>query len=84
MIAQHPTAALPLPLRLRLRLPIVAMATVIVLSIVHVQWPIGDRLTLGAFSFLLVFLVRGITSRALLPRLQVWTAPSSAASSTAS
>ena len=53
---------------LRLRLPIAAMAAVIVLSNVLVQHPINDWLTLGAFSYPLVFLVSDLTNRALGPQ----------------
>lgn len=48
--------------------PIVAMAAVIVLSNVAVQFPIGDWLTWGAFSYPLVFLVSDLTNRAVGPQ----------------
>lgn len=54
-------------LRLSLWLPIAAMASVIVLSNVLVQFPVGDWLTWGAFSYPLVFLVSDLTNRALGP-----------------
>ncbi|MBK1614582.1 hypothetical protein CKO44_14000 [Rubrivivax gelatinosus] len=45
--------------------PIAAMAFVIVLSNVLVQFPAGDWLTWGAFSYPLVFLVCDLTNRAV-------------------
>lgn len=45
--------------------PIAAMACVIVLSNVLVQFPAGDWLTWGAFSYPLVFLVCDLTNRAV-------------------
>ena len=51
-----------------LRLPILAMAAVIVLSNVLVQYPINAWLTWGAFSYPLVFLVSDLTNRALGPQ----------------
>lgn len=53
--------------RRRFRLPLLAMAAVIVLSNVLVQYPIGDWLTWGAFSYPLVFLVTDLTNRAIGP-----------------
>ena len=50
-----------------LAIPIAAMAAVIVLSNVLVQYPINDWLTWGAFSYPLVFLVSDLTNRALGP-----------------
>jgi uncharacterized PurR-regulated membrane protein YhhQ (DUF165 family) len=50
-----------------LSLPIAAMAIVIVLSNVVVQYPINDWLTWGAFTYPLVFLVSDLTNRALGP-----------------
>jgi uncharacterized PurR-regulated membrane protein YhhQ (DUF165 family) len=50
-----------------LRTPILAMAAVIVLSNVLVQYPINAWLTWGAFSYPLVFLVADLTNRALGP-----------------
>jgi uncharacterized PurR-regulated membrane protein YhhQ (DUF165 family) len=47
--------------------PIAAMAFVIVLSNVAVQFPIGDWLTWGAFTYPLVFLVSDLTNRAVGP-----------------
>jgi queuosine precursor transporter len=56
------------PLRpVHLRLPVFAMAAVIVLSNVLVQYPINDWLTWGAFTYPLVFLVSDLTNRALGP-----------------
>ena len=49
----------------RLSRPIAAMAFVIVLSNVAVQYPIGDWLTWGAFTYPLVFLVCDLTNRAV-------------------
>ena len=51
-----------------LSLPIAAMAAVIVLSNVVVQYPINDWLTWGAFTYPLVFLVSDLTNRALGPQ----------------
>jgi uncharacterized PurR-regulated membrane protein YhhQ (DUF165 family) len=48
--------------------PIAAMALVIVLSNVLVQYPIGDWLTWGAFSYPVVFLVTDLTNRAVGPQ----------------
>ena len=56
----------PVPLA-RLWLPIAAMTFVIVLSNVLVQYPIGEWLTWGAFSYPLVFLVTDLTNRAVGP-----------------
>ena len=53
----------------RLRLPILAMAAVIVLSNILVQYPINDWLTWGAFSYPLVFLVSDLSNRALGPQV---------------
>jgi uncharacterized PurR-regulated membrane protein YhhQ (DUF165 family) len=50
-----------------LRTPILAMAAVIVLSNVLVQYPINAWLTWGAFSYPLVYLVSDLTNRALGP-----------------
>jgi len=47
--------------------PIAAMAFVIVLSNVLVQYPVGEWLTWGAFSYPLVFLVSDLTNRAVGP-----------------
>jgi len=55
----------PLPALWR---PIAAMACVIVLSNWLVQYPIGDWLTWGAFSYPLVFLVSDLTNRAVGPQ----------------
>lgn len=56
-------------LRLRpLLTPILAMAAVIVLSNVTVQYPINAWLTWGAFTYPLVFLVCDLTNRALGPQ----------------
>jgi len=52
---------------LSLRTPILAMAAVIVLSNVLVQYPINAWLTWGAFSYPVVFLVTDLTNRALGP-----------------
>jgi uncharacterized PurR-regulated membrane protein YhhQ (DUF165 family) len=49
----------------RLSRPIAAMAFVIVLSNVVVQFPIGEWLTWGAFTYPLVFLVCDLTNRAV-------------------
>lgn len=51
-----------------LSLPIAAMAAVIVLSNVLVQYPINAWLTWGAFSYPVVFLVSDLTNRALGPQ----------------
>ncbi len=51
-----------------LSLPIAAMAAIIVLSNVAVQYPINDWLTWGAFTYPLVFLVSDLTNRALGPQ----------------
>ena len=48
-------------------LPVAAMALVIVLSNVTVQYPINAWLTWGAFTYPLVFLVSDLTNRALGP-----------------
>ena len=69
-IRSFPVCPLPdmTPATLRtLSLPIAAMATVIVLSNVVVQYPINDWLTWGAFTYPLVFLVSDLTNRALGP-----------------
>jgi queuosine precursor transporter len=50
---------------LQLSRPIAAMAVVIVLSNVLVQFPINDWLTWGAFTYPLVFLVTDLTNRAV-------------------
>jgi len=50
-----------------LRWPVLAMAMVIVLSNVLVQFPINDWLTWGAFTYPLVFLVTDLSNRALGP-----------------
>ena len=47
--------------------PIVAMAAVIVLSNVLVQFVINDWLTWGAFTYPLIFLVTDLTNRAVGP-----------------
>jgi uncharacterized PurR-regulated membrane protein YhhQ (DUF165 family) len=47
--------------------PVLAMAAVIVLSNLLVQYPLNDWLTWGAFSYPLVFLVTDLTNRALGP-----------------
>jgi len=47
--------------------PIAAMALVIVFSNVLVQYPVGNWLTWGAFSYPLVFLVCDLTNRAVGP-----------------
>jgi uncharacterized PurR-regulated membrane protein YhhQ (DUF165 family) len=47
--------------------PIAAMAVVIVLSNVLVQFPINDWLTWGAFSYPVVFLVTDLCNRAVGP-----------------
>ncbi len=52
-----------------LLVPMSAMAAVIVLSNVLVQYPINAWLTWGAFSYPLVFLVSDLTNRALGPRM---------------
>ncbi len=51
-----------------LRLPIVAMAAVIVLSNLLVQYPINAWLTWGAFSYPLVYLVTDLSNRASGPQ----------------
>jgi queuosine precursor transporter len=56
----------PIPLKSLIR-PIVAMATVIVVSNLLVQVPIGEWLTWGAFTYPLVFLVTDLTNRAVGP-----------------
>lgn len=48
--------------------PIAAMAAVIVASNLLVQYPIGDWLTWGAFTYPLVFLVTDLTNRAVGPQ----------------
>jgi uncharacterized integral membrane protein (TIGR00697 family) len=58
----HPAPAISQLLR-----PIAAMAVVIALSNVLVQFPINDWLTWGAFTFPLVFLVTDLTNRAVGP-----------------
>ncbi len=50
-----------------LAVPVVAMALVIVLANVTVQYPINDWLTWGAFTYPLVFLVCDLCNRALGP-----------------
>lgn len=62
-----PSAAAPLPWR-TLAVPVAAMALVIVLANVTVQYPINDWLTWGAFTYPLVFLVCDLTNRALGPQ----------------
>jgi uncharacterized PurR-regulated membrane protein YhhQ (DUF165 family) len=52
---------------LRLGRPILAMAAVIVLSNVLVQFVINDWLTWGAFTYPLIFLVTDLTNRAVGP-----------------
>jgi queuosine precursor transporter len=52
-----------------LSLPVAAMAAIIVLSNVAVQYPINDWLTWGAFTYPLVFLVSDLTNRALGPQV---------------
>jgi uncharacterized PurR-regulated membrane protein YhhQ (DUF165 family) len=47
--------------------PMLAMAVVIALSNWLVQWPVGEWLTWGAFSYPLVFLVSDLTNRAVGP-----------------
>jgi queuosine precursor transporter len=47
--------------------PVAAMALVIVLSNVTVQFPINPWLTWGAFTYPLVFLVSDLTNRAIGP-----------------
>lgn len=47
--------------------PILAMAFVVALSNWAVQFPINDWLTLGAFTYPVVFLVTDLTNRALGP-----------------
>jgi len=54
------------PLR-ALWLPVLAMVTVIAVSNVAVQYPIGDWLTWGAFTYPLCFLVTDLTNRAYGP-----------------
>ena len=56
----------PTPSR-RLMVPVLAMALVIVLANVTVQYPINAWLTWGAFTYPLVFLVCDLTNRALGP-----------------
>ena len=51
-----------------LGVPIAAMALVIVLSNVTVQYPINAWLTWGAFTYPLVFLVCDLTNRAIGPQ----------------
>lgn len=51
-----------------LRAPILAMAAVIVLSNVLVQFPINSWLTWGAFSYPVVFLVTDLSNRASGPQ----------------
>jgi queuosine precursor transporter len=59
----------PVPAAWRvLALPVAAMAAVIVLSNVLVQYTINPWLTWGAFSYPLVFLVTDLTNRALGPQ----------------
>lgn len=57
----------PVPSLATMWRPIAAMALVIVLSNWLVQYPIGDWLTWGAFSYPLVFLVSDLTNRAVGP-----------------
>ena len=57
----------PIPL-ISLWKPIVAMAAVIVASNLLVQYPIGEWLTWGAFTYPLVFLVTDLTNRAVGPQ----------------
>jgi queuosine precursor transporter len=52
-----------------LRTPVLAMAAVIVLSNVVVQYPLNEWLTWGAFTYPLVFLVSDLTNRALGPQV---------------
>ncbi len=63
-----PNAFTPPPLR-SLALPVAAMAAVIVLSNVLVQYEINAWLTWGAFSYPLVFLVSDLSNRALGPQV---------------
>jgi queuosine precursor transporter len=65
------TTPLPVPVPAAWRvlaLPAAAMAAVIVLSNVLVQYTINPWLTWGAFSYPLVFLVTDLTNRALGPQ----------------
>lgn len=48
-------------------LPVLAMVTVIAVSNVAVQYPIGDWLTWGAFTYPFCFLVADLTNRAYGP-----------------
>ena len=57
--------ARPLPAGHRLWLPVAAMAGVITLSNVAVNFQINDWLTWGAFTYPLAFLVTDLTNRAL-------------------
>ena len=59
------TRAGPVPAWKVLWLPIVAMAAVITLSNVAVNFPINDWLTWGAFTYPVCFLVTDLTNRAL-------------------
>jgi queuosine precursor transporter len=64
-----PPLPVPVPAAWRvLALPVAAMAAVIVLSNVLVQYTINPWLTWGAFSYPLVFLVTDLTNRALGPQ----------------
>jgi queuosine precursor transporter len=60
--------ALASPPLLALWKPILAMATVIAASNWLVQYPIGEWLTWGAFTYPLVFLVTDLTNRAVGPQ----------------
>lgn len=62
--APHRAAASLLPWQ-----PVLAMALVIVLSNVLVQFPVNPWLTWGAFSYPLVFLVTDLTNRAVGPQV---------------
>jgi hypothetical protein len=57
----------PSPTLAQLGRPIAAMTAVIVLSNWLVQFPIGNWLTWGAFSYPLVYLVADLTNRAVGP-----------------
>lgn len=61
-----PVPGVPWNLRALYR-PVLAMAAVIALSNLLVQYPLNDWLTWGAFSYPLVFLVTDLTNRALGP-----------------
>ena len=64
----HPDRPAPQGLRLPAAwLPVAAMALVVALSNWAVQFPIGQWLTWGAFTYPVVFLVTDLTNRALGP-----------------